>query len=61
MIVEFGGTIEREGNIIKVKGGQVLKGTEIYVPGDISSAAFFMVAGAIVPDSRVVVKECRAK
>ncbi|QHE61992.1 3-phosphoshikimate 1-carboxyvinyltransferase [Rossellomorea vietnamensis] len=56
MIVEFGGTIEKHGDTIKVNGGQVLKGTEIYVPGDISSAAFFMVAAAIVPDSRVLLK-----
>ncbi len=56
MIVAFGGEIGREGNVIKVPGRQVLKGTEIYVPGDISSAAFFMVAGAIVPDSKVVLK-----
>ncbi|MFC7783550.1 3-phosphoshikimate 1-carboxyvinyltransferase [Rossellomorea sp. GCM10028870] len=56
MIIEFGGHIERHGDTIKVKGGQVLKGTEVYVPGDISSAAFFMVAAAIVPDSRVLLK-----
>ncbi|WRP05067.1 3-phosphoshikimate 1-carboxyvinyltransferase [Rossellomorea aquimaris] len=56
MIIEFGGHIERRGDTIKVKGGQVLKGTEVYVPGDISSAAFFMVAAAIVPNSRVLLK-----
>ncbi|MCA1063178.1 3-phosphoshikimate 1-carboxyvinyltransferase [Rossellomorea sp. AcN35-11] len=56
MIIEFGGHIERQGDTIKVKGGQVLRGTEIYVPGDISSAAFFMVAAAIIPDSRVLLK-----
>ncbi|MHA7137517.1 3-phosphoshikimate 1-carboxyvinyltransferase [Rossellomorea arthrocnemi] len=56
MIIEFGGHIERHGDTIKVKGGQVLKGTEVYVPGDISSASFFMVAAAIVPNSRVLLK-----
>lgn len=56
MIIEFGGHIERHGDTIKVKGGQALKGTEVYVPGDISSAAFFMVAAAIVPNSRVLLK-----
>ncbi|BCB04526.1 3-phosphoshikimate 1-carboxyvinyltransferase [Bacillus sp. KH172YL63] len=56
MIVEFGGSVEREGDTIKVKGGQVFKGTDIYVPGDISSAAFFMVAAAIVPGSSVRLK-----
>ncbi|MCA1058336.1 3-phosphoshikimate 1-carboxyvinyltransferase [Rossellomorea aquimaris] len=56
MILEFGGKIEKHGDTIKVQGGQVLKGTEIYVPGDISSAAFFMVAAAIVPHSKVLLK-----
>lgn len=56
MIIEFGGTIEKQGDTIKVRGGQKLKGTEVFVPGDISSAAFFMVAAAIVPDSKVLLK-----
>ncbi|MBW3113313.1 MULTISPECIES: 3-phosphoshikimate 1-carboxyvinyltransferase [Bacillaceae] len=56
MIIEFGGKIEKHGDTIKVEGGQVLKGTKISVPGDISSAAFFMVAAAIVPDSSVRLK-----
>jgi 3-phosphoshikimate 1-carboxyvinyltransferase len=56
MILEFGGEIERKDDTIKVRGGQVLRGTEVYVPGDISSAAFFMTAAAIVPDSRITLK-----
>ena len=43
-------------NAIKVQGHQVFKGTEVHVPGDISSAAFFMVAAAITEDSEVVLK-----
>ena len=42
--------------MIKVKGGQKLIASDILVPGDISSAAFFLVAGAIVPDSEIVLK-----
>jgi 3-phosphoshikimate 1-carboxyvinyltransferase len=34
-----------------VKGGSALRGTVVHVPGDISSAAFFMVAAAMVPGS----------
>ena len=41
---------------ITVHGGQTLKGTTIEVPGDISSAAFFLVAGAIVPNSCITLK-----
>ncbi|MFF2456402.1 3-phosphoshikimate 1-carboxyvinyltransferase [Peribacillus simplex] len=56
MIQEFGGKIEKDGHTIKVSGNQVFKGTSIHVPGDISSAAFFMVAAAITENSEVVLK-----
>ena len=56
MIRQFGGQVVKEGNAIKVRGNQDLKGTEVYVPGDISSAAFFMVAAAITENSEVVLK-----
>ncbi|TDL34740.1 3-phosphoshikimate 1-carboxyvinyltransferase [Jeotgalibacillus sp. S-D1] len=56
MIKQFGGTIDREGNEIIVQGGQQLHGQSIDVPGDISSAAFFLAAGAIVKGSRVSLK-----
>ncbi|MFD6207316.1 3-phosphoshikimate 1-carboxyvinyltransferase [Peribacillus sp. NPDC060253] len=56
MIQEFGGKIEKDGQTIKVSGNQVFKGTTIHVPGDISSAAFFMVAAAITENSEVVLK-----
>ncbi|WP_223593480.1 3-phosphoshikimate 1-carboxyvinyltransferase [Neobacillus bataviensis] len=56
MIRQFGGVIEKENKIISVKGGQKLTGATIHVPGDISSAAFFLVAGAIVPGSEIVLK-----
>lgn len=53
MIKQFGGEVEKNGTTIKIQGGQKLTGTSIHVPGDISSAAFFLVAGAIVPDSAI--------
>ncbi len=56
MLQAFGVSIEVEGNTISVTGGQQLTATSIYVPGDISSAAFFLVAGAIVPNSELVLK-----
>lgn len=56
MIRQFGGQVVKEGNAIKVQGHQEFKGTEVHVPGDISSAAFFMVAAAITEDSEVVLK-----
>ena len=56
MIRQFGGQVEEEGLAVSVSGGQELKGTTIHVPGDISSAAFFLVAGAIVPNSTIILK-----
>ncbi|MGP7816056.1 3-phosphoshikimate 1-carboxyvinyltransferase [Niallia sp. 01092] len=56
MIKRFGGDITVEGKEIHINGGQTLTGTEIHVPGDISSAAFFLVAGCIVPNSEIVLK-----
>ncbi|QED48428.1 3-phosphoshikimate 1-carboxyvinyltransferase [Cytobacillus dafuensis] len=56
MIKKFGGEIEIDGRTIHLKGGQRLSGTRIHVPGDISSAAFFLVAGSIVPNSEITLK-----
>lgn len=54
MIPLFGGKIDVEGNKISLPGNQTLEGTELSVPGDISSAAFLIVAGLIVPNSDIV-------
>jgi 3-phosphoshikimate 1-carboxyvinyltransferase len=51
----FGGTLQREGNAIRVRGGQRLRGIETSVPGDISSAAFFLCAAALFPGSHLVI------
>jgi 3-phosphoshikimate 1-carboxyvinyltransferase len=40
-----------------VKGGSHLAGTSLRVPADISSAAFFLVAGALVPGSDVLLRD----
>ncbi|GMA47142.1 3-phosphoshikimate 1-carboxyvinyltransferase [Tetragenococcus muriaticus] len=56
MIIQFGGKIQTDGKVIFLQGPQQLKGQEMTVPGDISSAAFFLVAGAIVPNSEIILK-----
>jgi len=56
MIKQFGGEIEVSGKTIRVTGPQQLTGQEVIVPGDISSAAFFIVAAAILKNSQVVLK-----
>ena len=56
MLQQFGGHLSVEGKKITVQGPQKLTGQKVVVPGDISSAAFWLVAGLIVPNSRVVLK-----
>ncbi|CAM3869738.1 3-phosphoshikimate 1-carboxyvinyltransferase [Bacillus paramycoides] len=56
MLRAFGCTVEVNERTVSLQGGQQLKGTEIKVPGDISSAAFFLVAGAIVQNSKLVLE-----
>ncbi|AXH98871.1 3-phosphoshikimate 1-carboxyvinyltransferase [Sporosarcina sp. PTS2304] len=54
MLMQFGAKVEQSGKTIRLQGGQQLTGTDVVVPGDISSAAFFMVAAAMVKDSEVI-------
>lgn len=56
MIEQFGGHLEISGKEIRVHGCQKLTGQEVVVPGDISSAAFWLVAGLILPDSKIILE-----
>jgi 3-phosphoshikimate 1-carboxyvinyltransferase len=56
MIRGFGGTLSTSGTAIAVSGGQSLVGQDVRIPGDISSAAFFFVAAALVPGSDLTVR-----
>lgn len=56
MLQQFGAKIDVKDGVISLEGSQRLHGTHVDVPGDISSAAFFLVAGAIVPNSEIVLK-----
>ena len=57
MLQAFGATIavDPEQCSATVTGGARLQGQSVVVPGDISSAAFWLVAGAIVPDSDLTI------
>ena len=50
----FGATLKREGEKLSIPGGQKLKGIRATVPGDISSAAFFLCAALLFPDSNLI-------
>ena len=51
MLKGFGYPVSVDGNRVSLSGGGKLTATTIDVPADISSAAFFMVAASITPDS----------
>lgn len=55
MLPGFGIEVEREGTAVTVRPG-VLEGQHIIIPGDISSAAFFMVAAAARPGSHLIIR-----
>ena len=52
----FGVKLQEEGLSVAITGGQPLSAQNITIPGDISSAAFFLVAGAITPGSQLSIR-----
>lgn len=57
MLKAFGVKVLQNGNKISIKGKQRLHATKVCVPGDISSASFFLVAGTIVPNSKIMLQQ----
>ncbi|MGH7767078.1 MAG: 3-phosphoshikimate 1-carboxyvinyltransferase, partial [Candidatus Binatia bacterium] len=53
----FGAKLEVAGRSISVAGGRKLSAADVRVPGDLSSAAFFMVAAATVAGSDLVIRD----
>jgi 3-phosphoshikimate 1-carboxyvinyltransferase len=51
----FGAHLDRKGNQVRIRGGQRLRGIEARVPGDLSSAAFFLCAAALFPNSQLTI------
>jgi 3-phosphoshikimate 1-carboxyvinyltransferase len=52
---EFGAEIAVEKRVITLRSGARLTGRELFIPGDLSSACFFMVAALLMPDADLVV------
>jgi len=52
---EFGAEIETEKRTIRLRGGARLTGRELVVPGDLSSACFFLVAALLVKEANLVI------
>jgi 3-phosphoshikimate 1-carboxyvinyltransferase len=51
----FGAQLERKGNEARIRGGQRLRGIQARIPGDLSSAAFFLCAAALFPGSQMTI------
>ncbi len=49
----FGAELESAGKVSRIRGGQPLRAIEAHVPGDLSSAAFFLCAAALYPGSQI--------
>lgn len=56
MLRQFGATVRSLGNTATILPNPKLEGRKISVPGDISSAAYFIAAGLIVPNSEITIK-----
>lgn len=56
MLNYFGASVTTEGTTASICPEPVLQGQKIMVPGDISSAAYFIAAGLLVPGSEVLVR-----
>jgi 3-phosphoshikimate 1-carboxyvinyltransferase len=55
-LAAFGVEVDRAGLTVGIRGGQRLHAASLEVPGDISSAAFWMAAAASLPGSEVVIE-----
>ena len=56
MLNRFGAEVRTEGTTAVIQPARELYGSRIMVPGDISSAAFFLAAGLLVPNSQLLIK-----
>ncbi|MGL5437382.1 MAG: 3-phosphoshikimate 1-carboxyvinyltransferase [Lachnospiraceae bacterium] len=56
MLTRFGAEIETTGTSASITPATELYGDKIIVPGDISSAAFFIAAGLLIPGSEILIK-----
>ena len=56
MLRQFGADVQTEGTTATIQPGPALAGQKIVVPGDISSAAYFIAAACITPDSELLIR-----
>jgi len=54
-LAEFGARLDHDGQAIRIHGGPTLTGRALTVPGDLSSAVFFLAAAMVLPESNIVI------
>jgi len=57
LLREFGVPVKCEPNIISIEGGHTLVPRSLVIPGDVSSAAFFIAAAASLPGSDLLIRD----
>lgn len=57
MLTAFGVPVRREGTTVSIPGEARLQATNLAVPGDLSSAAFFLIAAAASPGSELLIRD----
>lgn len=58
MLPYFGADVKVDNKKIIVNGGKSLNGVKCFIPGDFSSAAFFIAAGLIFENSEIAIESC---
>jgi 3-phosphoshikimate 1-carboxyvinyltransferase len=53
----FGATVKQRGKEARIEGGQKLRAIAAQIPGDLSSASFFLCAAALFPGSQLVIND----
>lgn len=56
MLSYFGASVNTEDTTVSIEPEPILQGRQVNVPGDISSAAFFIAAGLIVPGAEILIR-----
>lgn len=57
LLASFGAEVQRQGLSVSVKGNPRLVGQHLVIPGDLSSASFFIVGALITPDSDLLIRD----
>ncbi len=57
-LAEFGADVRTSGSTVRIAGGPRLEARQLAVPGDISSAVFFLAAALILPGSNLLITGC---